>query len=205
MQASREECQDCPQEVTDCLCLERRDIIFRTEEDCLQIVEETKVEANDKVELALKATADSEAESQQLIASLQRQSQKKIALTTNLANKRIESSKMDVERLQQDCHMKAMALSKAERSILKITSDHPHELLSLSSQHKFDLRDTQAQHVLCFEKQKQSMTYEMIQLRELLFGQNEMINGCLNEMKDERKAARLASDSAKQLKVIASN
>ena len=171
----------------------------------MQIVEEAKVEANDKIELVLKATADSEAKSQRLITSLQRQSQTKIALTTNLANKRIELSKMDVERLQQDCHMKAMAISEAERSILKITSDHAHELSSLSSQHKFALCDTQAQHVLRFEKQKQSMTYEMNQLRELLFGQNEMIDECVDEMKDKCKATQLASDSAKQLKVIASN
>ena len=141
------------------------------------MVKEAEDKANNTVELALKTTADSEAKSQQLITSLQRQSEKKIAFTTHWANKRIESSKMDVEcrankiiqlskidverrankiiessmmnveRLQQDCHTKAMALSKAEKSILKIlkiTSDHAHELLSLSSQHKFALRDTQA-------------------------------------------------------------
>ena len=60
-------------------------------------------------------------------------------------------------------------------------------------------------YVLRFEKQKQSMTIEMNRLRELLHGQNEMIDGCLDEMKDERRAARQASDSTKQLKVIASD
>ena len=49
------------------------------------------------------------------------------------------------------------------------------------------------------------MTYEMNRLHELFFGQNEIIDGCLDEMKDKRKATRLASDSAKQLKVIVSN
>ena len=49
------------------------------------------------------------------------------------------------------------------------------------------------------------MTNEMNRLRELLYGQNEIIDGCLDEMKDEHRAARLASDSVKQLKVIASN
>ena len=88
---------------------------------------------------------------------------------------------------------------------MKINSDHAHELSSLSSQHKIALRDTQARHVLCFEKQKQSMTIEMNRLRGLLHGQNEMIDGCLDEMKDEHRAARQASDSAKQLKVIASD
>ena len=110
-----------------------------------------------------------------------------------------------LERLEQECHLKAAAASKAERTILKINSDHARELSSLSSQHKIALRDTQARHVLRFEKQKQSMTIEMNRLRELLHGQNEMIDGCLDEMKDERRAARQASDSAKQLKVIASD
>jgi len=49
------------------------------------------------------------------------------------------------------------------------------------------------------------MTNEMNRLCELLYGQNEMIGGCLDEMKDKRRAARLSSNSAKQLKVIASN
>jgi len=49
------------------------------------------------------------------------------------------------------------------------------------------------------------MTIEMNRLRELLYGQNEMIYGCLDEMKDERRATRQASYSAKQLKVIASD
>ncbi len=46
------------------------------------------------------------------------------------------------------------------------------------------------------------MTGEMNQLRELLFGQKEMIDGCLDEMRDERKAARLALASANQLKLL---
>jgi hypothetical protein len=187
------------------VALERRNDVFRTEQDCLRLVEEAKAEATDTVELALKATIDSEAKCHRLITSMQKQLAKKIAFITHRANKNIESSKMDVERLQQECHMKATAASEAERTILKINSDHARELSSLSSQHKIALRDTQARHVLRFEKQKQSMTNEMNRLRELLYGQNEMIDGCLDEMKDERRAARLASDSAKQLKVIASD
>jgi hypothetical protein len=49
------------------------------------------------------------------------------------------------------------------------------------------------------------MTNEMNTLRELIFGQNQMIDGCLLEMQDERRAVRLASDSAHQQKSIASN
>ena len=82
-------------------------------------------------------------------------------------------------------------------------SDSQAQLKSQASQHKIAFRDTQARHVLCFEKQKQSMTIEMNRLRELLFGQNEMIDGHLDKMKDERRAVRQASNSAKQLKVIA--
>ena len=121
------------------LAQERRDIIFRTEEDCLRLVQEAKAKANDTVELTLKATSDSEAQSQRLITSMQKQSEKKIASITHRANKNILSSKMDVERLEQECHLKAAAASKAERTILKINSDHARELSSLSSQHKIAL------------------------------------------------------------------
>ena len=68
---------------------------------------------------------------------------------------------------------------------------------SLKTQHKYAIRDTQARHILRCEKQKLSMTNEMKSLRDLIFGQNQMIDGCLDEMKDERRAARQASDSAK--------
>jgi uncharacterized membrane protein YqiK len=155
-----------------------------------------KAKANDTVELTLKATADSEAKSQRLITSMQKQSEKKIASITHRANKRIESFKMDLEHVQQDCQSKSMAALEADRSIQTMTRAHAQELSSLTSkhklalsdsqaklksqtsQHKIALRDTQARHVLRFDKQKQSMTIEMNQLRELLYGQNEMINGC---------------------------
>jgi len=42
------------------VALERRNDIFRTEQDCLRLVEEAKAEATDTIELTLKATADSQ-------------------------------------------------------------------------------------------------------------------------------------------------
>ncbi len=268
---------------------ERRNDIFRTEQDCLRLVDEAEQEANITIQSVLKASADSKAKSQRIITSMQKQSEKKIALITHRAKKKIESSKKDLERAQQDCQSKSMAALEADRSIIKITRAHARELSSLTSkhksalsdstraharelssltskhksalsdstrahahelssltskhksaisdstrahahelssltskhksavsdsqaqlkslasQHKFALQDTQACHLQCFEKQKQSMTNEMNRLRELLYGQNEMIDGCLDEMKDKRRAARLASNSAKQLKIITSN
>ena len=69
---------------------ERRKDIFRTEQDCLRLVDEAKQEANITVQLVLKASADSEAKSQRLITSMQKQPEKKIALITHQANKKIE-------------------------------------------------------------------------------------------------------------------
>ena len=127
------------------LAQERRDIIFRTEEDCLRLVQEAKAKANDTVELTLKAIADSEAKSQRLITSMQKQSEKKIASITHRANKRIESSKMDLERVQQDCQSKSMAALEADRSIQTMTRAHAQELSSLTIKHKLALSDSQAQ------------------------------------------------------------
>jgi hypothetical protein len=86
-----------------------------------------------------------------------------------------------------------------------LTHGHASEIKRLKRQHKSALRDTQARHVLRFEKQKIEMTGEMNKLCELLFGQNEMIDGCLDEMRYERRAARLALTSANQLKIAAAN
>ena len=97
---------------------EQRNDIFRTEQDCLRLVDEAKQEANITIQSVLKASADSKAKSQQLITSMQKQSEKKIALITHLANKKIESSKMDLEHAQQDCHSKSMAALEADRSII---------------------------------------------------------------------------------------
>jgi hypothetical protein len=196
-------------------------------------VELAKAEAKDNLDFVLKASALSEAKSQKLIASAGKQLHKKIAsitcktnkrieksqmefaLITCKTNKRIEKSQMEFERLQQDCVQATEAAIEAERTIVIIKTDHAIAMKSLKTQHKNAIRDTQARHknairdtqarhVLRFEKQNWSMTNEMNSLRDLIFGQNEMIDGCLDEMKDERRAARQASDSAKQLKVIAS-
>jgi len=79
---------------------ERRNDIFRTEQDCLRLVDEAKQEANITILSVLKASADSEAKSQRPITSIQKQLEKKIALITHQANKKIESSKMDLECVQ---------------------------------------------------------------------------------------------------------
>ena len=142
---------------------EQRKDIFRTKQDCLRLVDEAKQEANITIQSVLKASADSEAKSQRLITSIQKQSETKIALITHWANKKIESSKMDLEHAQQDCQSKSMAALEADRSIIRMTCAHTHELLSLTSKHKSALRDTQARHLLRFEEQKQSMTNEIVQ------------------------------------------
>jgi hypothetical protein len=104
---------------------------------------------------------------------------------------------MEFERLQQDCVQATEAAIETERTVVIIKTDHAIAMKSLKTQHKNAIRDTQARHILRFEKQKLSMTNEMKSLRDLIFGQNQMIDGCLDEMKDERRAARQASDSTK--------
>ena len=146
----------------------------------MRLVETAKAEAKDNFDLVLKASALSEAKSQKLITSAGKQLHKKIVQATEAA-------------------------IEAERTVVIIKTDHAIAMKSLKTQHKIALRDTQARQFLRFEKQKQNMTIEMNRLRELLYGQNEMIDGCLDEMKDERRATRQASDSAKHLKVIASD
>ena len=171
----------------------------------MRLVELAKAEAEDNLDLALKASALSEAKSQKLITSAGKQLHKKIVLITSKTNRRIEKSQMEFKRLQQDCIQATEGAIEAERTVEVIKSDHTITMKSLKTQHKYAIRDTQARHVLRFEKQKLSMTNEMNSLRKLIFGQNQMIDGCLLEMQDERRAVHLASDSAHQQKSIASN
>ena len=89
---------------------------------------------------------------------------------------------MEFERLQQDCIQATEAAIEAERTVVIIKTDHAITMKSLKTQHKYAIRDTQARHVLRFEKQKLSMTNEMNSLHDLIFGQNQMIDGCLLEM-----------------------
>jgi hypothetical protein len=163
----------------------------------LRLVELAKAEAKDNLDLALKASALSEAKSQKLITSAGKQLHKKIASITCKTNKRIEKPQMEFERLQQDCVQATEAAIEAERTVVIIKTDHAIAMKSLKTQHKNAIRDTQARHILRCEKQKLSMTNEMKSLRDLIFGQNQMIDGCLDEMKDERRAARQASNSTK--------
>ena len=169
----------------------------------MRLVELTKAEAEDNLDLVLKASALSEAKSQKLITSTGKLLHKKIHRFTSKTNKRIEKSQMEFERLQQDCIQATEAAIEAERTVVAIKTDHAIAMKSLKTQHKYAIRDTQARHVLRFEKQKLSMTNEMNSLRDLIFGQNQMIDGCLLEMQDARGAVRLASGSAHQQKSIA--
>ena len=52
---------------------------------------------------------------------------------------------MDCEHAQQDTQSKSMAALDTDRSIIKMTRAHAHELLSMTSKHKLDLSDSQAQ------------------------------------------------------------
>jgi hypothetical protein len=114
---------------------------------------------------------------------------KKVAMITCQANKRIEMSQLEVERFQQDCAQQASAAVKRHRSVLTMTLAHATEIKKLKHEQKSALRDMQARHALRYEKQKLCMSGNMNRLHELLFGQNEIIDGCLDEMRDEPIAA----------------
>ena len=150
-------------------------------------MELAKAEAKDNLDLALKASALSEAKSQKLITSAGNQLHKKIASITSKTNKRIEKSHMEFERLRQDFIQATEAAIEAGRTVVIIKTDHAITMKSLKTQHKYAICDTQARHVLRFEKQKLSTTNEMNSLRELIFGQNQMIDGCLlTDLRDHK-------------------
>ena len=107
-------------------------------------MELAKAEAEDNLDLALKASALSEAKSQKLITSAGKQLHKKIVLITSKTNKRIEKSQMEFKRLQQDCIQATEGAIEAERTVEVIKSDHTITMKSLKTQHKYAICDTQA-------------------------------------------------------------
>jgi hypothetical protein len=145
------------------LAQERRKAIFVTKQNCKRrveeakhLVEEARSKARAAVELAILAST---ANSEQLITSPRKISDRKIASTTHQANKRIEIPQLEVERLQLKCTQRARAAVKQDRMVVTLTHDHATEIDMLKCQHKTALCDTQAK--LCFEKQKLGMTGEM--------------------------------------------
>ncbi len=159
------------------LAQEQRKAIFVTKQNCerrveeaKRLVEEARSKAGAAVELAILAST---AKSEILITSSRKMSDRKIASTTHHANKRIKISQLEVERLQLECTQQARAAVEQDRMVVTLTRDHATEIDMLKRQHKTALCDAQAKHVLRFEKQKLGMTGEMIQLRELLFGQKQ--------------------------------
>jgi hypothetical protein len=131
-------------------------------------------------------------------------SEQKIASITCRADKSIEVSWLEVERLRDECAKQASTVAESERSILTLTRAHKLEIKELTCQHKSALRDTQARHADRYNKQKQTMNNEMNQLREMLYGQNEMIDGCLNEMREKLRATKIAAKTVDKLKLMTS-
>jgi hypothetical protein len=165
--------------------------------------------ANSTIEDAKKMIAASEAKSQQLTASTKRVAEKEILAINLQVNKTIEILKNNIRSSQSDCTLQASAVVKAEEKILHLKQLHAIKLKSLKVKHKRAFRSTRALHAARSAKQRCHATNELNRLRELLYGQNLMIDGALEEMLDERRdarqAVRLLTNSAEALKSLASD
>lgn len=212
------------------LAQERRKIIVATEQTCERLVNEARTTAEAAVQdckllvdeaiemstaksdriitlahnTAEKMVASITAKSDRIIKLANKTTEKKIASIIHKADSIVEKSRLENERLQEECSKQAIAVTEGKQFILTMTCVHASKIDQLRGRHKSALRDTQARHAHHYNKQKQTMNNEMNRLREMLYGQNEMIDGCLNEMRDERRAKKIAAKTVDKLKSMTS-
>ncbi len=81
-------------------------------------------------------------------------------------------------------HADVLATSKMNyNSVIK---DQQIQLQSVKIKYKSTIREQQRRHAVQLDKQKDEMNY----LRELIYSQNKMIDGCIEENRDKRRKSR---------------
>ena len=159
----------------------------------MQVVTDVEARANNRVNEALSSVLESEVKTQLIVKSAVHSSNKKIAKISCRANKTIDKLQSDRVTLQNQCdQMKSMHAADLATLKMKYTSilkDQQSELQMAKIQYKSTIREQQRKHSVHIDKHKN----EMNSLREFVYGQNDMIEGCIEEYRDERRKNQQAS------------
>ena len=167
--------------------------MIREERKWIQVVSDVEARADNRVNEALSSVLESEVKTQRLVKAAEHSSKRKIAKISRRANKTIDKLQSDRATLQNQCdQMKSTHAADLATLKIKYTSvikDQQSELQRAKVKYKSTVREQQRRHSEHIQKHKD----EMNSLRELIHGQNDMIEGCVEEFRDERRKSIQAS------------
>ena len=148
----------------------------------MQVVTDVEARANNRVNEALSSVLESKVKTQLIVKSAVHSSNKKIAKIYCRANKKIDKLQSDRVTLQNQCdQMKSMHAADLATLKIKHTSilkDQQSELQMAKIKYKSTIREQQRKHSVHIDKHKN----EMNSLREFGYGQNDMIEGCIEDL-----------------------
>ena len=112
--------------------------------------------------------------------------------------------------VQSQCHLQSLAVKDSERALLNMKVVHSEEIAAETTKHKHFIQELQRIHETSKFKYKSfvcewlckhaehsdKQKVQMNSLREHLFGQSDMIDGCVEEKRDERRKSKQASTLA---------
>ncbi len=188
----------------------------------MQVVAGVEACAHQRVNKALTSISDAEVEAQCLIHATEIACKRKINETSCQAKKTIAKlkstshrAKKTIDKLQSDrvivqnqcdiqspvdkeaatnalTQMKVIQaddLSTTKMNYKSVIKDQQIQLQTAKIKYKSTIEEQQRRHAEQLDKQKD----EMNSLRELIYGQNKMIDGCIEENSEERRKSRVVS------------
>ena len=158
----------------------------------MQVVTDVEARANNRVNEVNESVLESEVKTQRIVKSVVHSSNRKIAKISRRANKTIDKLQANSVTLKNQCdQMKSTHAADLATLKMKYTSvlkDQQSQLQMAKIQFKSTIREQQRKHSVHIDKHKD----EMNSLREFTYGQNDMIEGCIEEYRDERRKKQAA-------------
>ncbi len=192
------------------LVQERRHDLIKIESKWIQVFADIEADACQRVDEAFDSVLESELKTQRRIFASEIDCKKRIDHISHWAKRKIDKLQGDLVLIHSQCHVQSLAVKESERALLQMKVAHAEEIASENIKHKHSIQELQpihetskfkyksfvcerlGKHAEHSDKQKDQMN----SLRELLFGQSNMIDGCVEEYRDERRKSKQASKLA---------
>jgi hypothetical protein len=201
------------------LVQERRRDLIRVESKWIQVVADIEADACQRVDEAFDSVVESELKTQRHIFASEIDCKKRIDHISRQSKRKIDELQGDLVLVQSQCHLQSLAAKDSERVLLHMKVAHAEEIATENIKHKRSIQELPCihetskfkfkcfvceglcKHAECSDKQKDQMN----SLRELIFGQSNMIDGYFEENRDERRKSKQATNLAVSKEVLAVN
>ena len=159
----------------------------------MQVVTDVEAHAKNSVNKALSSVLESDVKTQRIVKAGVHSCNRNVATISHRANKMIDLQ-ADHVTLQNQCDDQMKSMHAADLATLKmkytsVIKDKQSELQMAKIQYKSTVQEQQHYHSKHIEKHKDKIN----SLRELIYGQNDMIKGRVEEFRDKRRKNRQAS------------